>query len=74
VACTEKSNKELPFGKLSDSTAFIFGSEEDGISNDLIRMCDEQLKIPMIGGVASLNVSVSVGMVLYEMNRQRLIK
>jgi 23S rRNA (guanosine2251-2'-O)-methyltransferase len=37
-------------------------------------MCDEQLKIPMIGGVASLNVSVSVGMVLYEMNRQRLIK
>ena len=74
VACTEKSNNELPFGKLADSTAFIFGSEEDGISNDLIRMSDEQLKIPMIGGVASLNVSVSVGMVLYEMNRQRLVK
>lgn len=74
VACTEKSNKELPFGKFAGSVAFIFGSEEDGISNDLIRMADEQLKIPMIGGVASLNVSVSVGMVLYEMNRQRLIK
>jgi 23S rRNA (guanosine2251-2'-O)-methyltransferase len=74
VACTEKSNKELPFGKFAESVAFIFGSEEDGISNDLIRMADEQLKIPMIGGVASLNVSVSVGMVLYEMNRQRLVK
>jgi len=74
VACTEKSNKELPFGKFADSVAFIFGSEEDGISNDLIRMSDEQLKIPMIGGVASLNVSVSVGMALYEMNRQRLVK
>jgi len=74
VACTEKSNKELPFGKFAESVAFIFGSEEDGISNDLIRMADEQLKIPMIGGVASLNVSVSVGMALYEMNRQRLVK
>lgn len=72
IACSEKSNKELPFGDLSGSIAFIFGSEEDGISNDLIRMADERLKIPMVGGVASLNVSVSVGIVLYEMNRQRL--
>lgn len=73
VACTEKSNKELPFGNLSGSIALIFGSEEDGISSDLLRMADERLKIPMAGGVDSLNVSVSVGIVLYEMNRQRII-
>lgn len=74
VACTEKSNKELPFIDLSGSVAFIFGSEEDGISNDLLRMADERAKIPMTGGVSSLNVSVSVGVVLYEYNRQKLVK
>jgi len=72
IACTEKSNKELPFGDLTGSVAFIFGSEEDGISNDLLRMASERLKIPMTGGVSSLNVSVSVGIVLYEQNRQKL--
>lgn len=73
VACTEKSNKELPFVDLSGSIAFIFGSEENGISNDLLRLADERVKIPMVGGVASLNVSVSVGIVLYEFNRQRIM-
>jgi 23S rRNA (guanosine2251-2'-O)-methyltransferase len=73
IACTEKSNKELPFVELSGSVAFIFGSEEDGISNDLLRMADERVKIPMTGGVSSLNVSVSVGVVLYEFNRQKMI-
>jgi tRNA G18 (ribose-2'-O)-methylase SpoU len=36
-------------------------------------MADERVKIPMIGGVSSLNVSVSVGVVLYEFNRQKMI-
>jgi 23S rRNA (guanosine2251-2'-O)-methyltransferase len=72
IACTEKSNKELPFVDFSGSVALIFGSEEDGISSDLLRMANERVKIPMTGGVSSLNVSVSVGIVLYEMNRQKI--
>jgi hypothetical protein len=46
----------------------IFGSEEDGISNDLLRMSDERAKIPMTGCVSSLNVSVSVGVAVGDKN------
>ena len=49
------------------------GSEEDGISNELLRMTDEQVKIPMYGTVKSLNVSVSAGIILYERSRQNLM-
>jgi len=35
-------------------------------------MANERVKIPMTGGVSSLNVSVSVGIVLYEMSRQKI--
>jgi 23S rRNA (guanosine2251-2'-O)-methyltransferase len=47
------------------------GSEEDGVSSDLIRRSNMAVKIPMIGKVASLNVSVAAGMIIYEAARQR---
>ena len=52
-------------------TAIIMGSEEDGVSSDLIRRSNMAIKIPMSGKVASLNVSVAAGMVIYEAARQR---
>ncbi|MFN4145124.1 MAG: 23S rRNA (guanosine(2251)-2'-O)-methyltransferase RlmB [Runella sp.] len=71
VACTEKSSKNLSEADFSTPTALIMGSEEDGISSDLLQRSDEIVKIPMQGQVASLNVSVAAGMVLYEVIRQR---
>ena len=44
----------------------------DGITSDLIKMADISCKIPMRGEIASLNVSVSAGMVMYEKLRQEL--
>lgn len=73
VACTEKSNRDL-YERNTDLTgpiAIIMGSEEDGISPELLRIADVHVKIPLLGAVGSLNVSVATGVVLYEAVRQR---
>lgn len=49
----------------------VLGSEEKGIYPALLKICDEQIKIPMMGDFESLNVSVATGMILYETMRQR---
>ena len=72
VACTEKAAE----GSLYDidftlPTAIIMGSEENGISEEIIRKADALAKIPMRGQIGSLNVSVATGVVLYEVVRQR---
>ncbi len=72
VACTEKSSVPLYETNLRGPVAVIMGSEKDGISNDLINMADISCKIPMRGEIASLNVGVATGMVLYEKLRQEL--
>ncbi|MFM7300437.1 MAG: TrmH family RNA methyltransferase, partial [Crocinitomicaceae bacterium] len=48
------------------------GSEENGITQDLLNLADVRTKIPMEGGVSSLNVGVATGMILYERLRQQL--
>lgn len=70
VACTEKATSKLYETNLRGSVAIIMGSEENGITQDLINMSDITTKIPMRGEIASLNVGVAVGMVLYEKLRQ----
>ncbi|WP_257667821.1 23S rRNA (guanosine(2251)-2'-O)-methyltransferase RlmB [Parapedobacter tibetensis] len=72
VACTEKTDSDLYLPDYTVPTAFILGSEEHGIADDLIRIADHLAKIPMAGEIASLNVSVSAGVALYEAVRQRL--
>lgn len=71
VACTEKTDKMVFEADLSVPTAIIMGSEEDGISEELLQVADEKLKIPIIGNIDSLNVSVAAGVILFESVRQR---
>ncbi len=73
VACTEKTNDYLYQPDYTVPTAIIMGSEENGISTDLIRISDHLAKIPMFGEIESLNVSVSAGILLYEAVRQKMI-
>lgn len=73
VACTEKADVSIYQLEYSVPTALILGSEERGISDDLIRVSDHLARIPMAGAIASLNVSVSAGVALYEVLRQRLV-
>jgi 23S rRNA (guanosine2251-2'-O)-methyltransferase len=48
------------------------GSEENGISGEYLKRSDLQVKIPMNGNTASLNVSVATGIILFEAVKQRL--
>lgn len=51
--------------------ALVFGSEGEGISKEIMKLCDERVMIPMKGVTESLNVSVSAGIALFEAARQR---
>jgi tRNA (guanosine-2'-O-)-methyltransferase len=54
--------------------ALVFGSEAGGISDDCLAFADKVVRIPMLGMVQSLNLSVSVAVMLYEALRQRTVK
>ena len=71
IACTEKTQDNMYEPDYSIPTAIIMGSEEDGVSAEFLKMCDAKAKIPMSGKIASLNVSVATGVILYEVLRQR---
>lgn len=71
IACTEKAEKVLYEFDLNVPLALIMGSEEDGISNQLLKDADYLAKIPMHGNIESLNVSVAAGVSIYEAIRQK---
>lgn len=71
VACTEKAEKNLYEIQLNGPLALILGSEEDGISLQMLKDADHLVKIPMRGQIASLNVSVAAGIAIYEAVRQK---
>lgn len=71
---TTKLNKSFFQSCMNRSIAIVIGSENMGLRNLTIKNCDEILTIPMLGTVESLNVSVSAGIFLFEVIRQRQIK
>ena len=70
-AATEKGKKNSFEADFKSPCAIIMGSEDTGISNELLRLADDLLKIPLTGKISSLNVSVACGMLLHETLRQR---
>jgi 23S rRNA (guanosine2251-2'-O)-methyltransferase len=48
------------------------GSEDKGVFQPLMKICDEKFSIPMTEAFESLNVSVATGMILYEAVKQRM--
>jgi 23S rRNA (guanosine2251-2'-O)-methyltransferase len=72
VACHEKTEQLIYDADFTKPTAVIMGSEENGISGEYLKRSDIQVKIPMAGSIASLNVSVATGIVLVEALHQRL--
>lgn len=58
----------------NQGTVFVFGNEVDGVSDDVIAICNEVLEIPQFGTKHSLNVSVCGGAVLWEATKQNLSK
>ena len=55
------------FNISKDPIAIIFGNEVDGVNNDVINLCNEIIEIPQFGTKHSLNISVSSGIVIWEL-------
>lgn len=73
VSCTEKATEYYFQIDFTIPTAIIVGSEENGILNEYLQKSDAKAKIPLKGKIASLNVSVATGIILYEAVSQRLV-
>ena len=71
VAATEQASGLYHNSDLTMPLAIIMGSEENGVSQEYLRLANAQVKIPLMGEIASLNVSVAAGILLFETLRQR---
>ena len=65
---TDKTIYDISYKK----TCIIIGNEANGVSNELLELADEKIKIPMLGKTESLNAAVAAGVVLYEAMRDKL--
>ncbi|WP_282036438.1 23S rRNA (guanosine(2251)-2'-O)-methyltransferase RlmB [Saccharicrinis aurantiacus] len=71
VAATEKADDDYTSVDYTGPTAIIMGAEDKGVSAQISKICDTDAKIPILGTISSLNVSVAAGVLLYEAVRQR---
>jgi 23S rRNA (guanosine2251-2'-O)-methyltransferase len=71
IAATEKTNDTLYQIDFTEPCAIIMGSEGRGINPSVLKLVDNKAKLPILGDIESLNVSVACGAFLYEVVRQR---
>lgn len=69
----EKNATILPNFRIDEPIALTFGTEWEGISEEILDFADETLMIPMYGFTQSFNVSVAAAICLYEL-KQKLVK
>jgi 23S rRNA (guanosine2251-2'-O)-methyltransferase len=74
VAATEKASVVCYDTDLTGPVALLLGSEGEGISEVYLKKADIRVKIPLLGEIESLNVSVAAGVLMYEIVRQRGVK
>ncbi len=72
IAATEKTENLLYDVDFTGSTAIIMGAEDKGIHKSILKIADQKAKLPLLGEIESLNVSVACGAFLYEAVRQRI--
>ena len=71
VAATEKTESSIFDVDFKQPMAIIMGSEHRGVNPSILKMVDYKAKLPLLGTIESLNVSVACGAFLYESVRQR---
>ena len=71
VAATEKGDYDYTKANYNDPVCIIMGAEDTGVPYEHLALCDEWIKIPMLGTIESLNVSVAAGILIYEAVKQR---
>ena len=68
----EQTDSSIPYTKLKREQfplCLIVGNEINGVSADVLSLCDLSVEIPMFGTKHSLNVAVAYGIVLFELSR-----
>ncbi|NLI72649.1 MAG: 23S rRNA (guanosine(2251)-2'-O)-methyltransferase RlmB [Bacteroidales bacterium] len=71
VAATEKAKQNYTKISYKEPIALLLGSEDEGIADEHLKLCNSLVKIPILGKTESLNVSVAAGVMIYEIVRQR---
>lgn len=71
IAATEKGDYEYTKANYSGPVCLIMGAEDKGVSYENLALCDEWVRIPILGNIESLNVSVAAGILIYEALKQR---
>ncbi len=72
VAATEKASDFYYKVDFSIPTAILLGAEDRGVDIEYLRVADQMVKIPILGEIESLNVSVAASILIYEAVKQRL--
>jgi 23S rRNA (guanosine2251-2'-O)-methyltransferase len=72
MAATGHSDHLIYKEQFTKPVAIVMGSEDQGIQNDILKIADAEISIPVPGEFDSYNVSVATGIILYEAVRQRL--
>jgi 23S rRNA (guanosine2251-2'-O)-methyltransferase len=72
IAATEKADDYIYDISFKEPCAIVMGSEGKGINPSVLKVVDEHAKLPILGAIESLNVSVACGAFLYEAVRQRI--
>ena len=72
IGTSDSADKSLYETDLGGHTALVMGREDNGLARGTADRCDSLVRLPMLGTVSSLNVSVATGICLYESLRQRL--
>ena len=74
VAASEKADYEYTHACCKGPLCLVMGAEDKGVAREHLALCDELVRIPMMGNIESLNVSVAAGILIYEVVRQRGIE
>lgn len=72
ISATEKAENTIYDVSFTEATAIVMGSEDRGISPSILKVSDHVAKLPLLGEIGSLNVSVACAVFLYEAVRQRI--
>ena len=70
IAASEKAADIYTESELSLPLGLVLGAEDRGVSQDVLRRADKIVRIPQVGAIGSLNVSVAGGILIYEVVRQ----
>lgn len=72
LAASEKGDDLFAEQDFTQPLALVMGAEDTGVSMEILRYTDKMVKIPLLGTIKSLNVSVAAGVLIYEVLKQRL--